>query len=347
MSSSKLGRGLTALLDENQEQDIAQNTEVAIELLSPNPWQPRTEFNQEHLEELATSIRNQGIIQPLLVREMPGGTYQVIAGERRLRAAKLIGLSTVPVYIRRMSDSDVMESTLIENLQREDLNPIEEAVAMKKMCDELSMTQENLAAKLGRSRSSIANTLRLLKLSPEAQDDVRTGRLSSGHARTLLAISDEDVAELVRKHIVQNKLSVRETEDLISEWKRHGRLPWDNAPTMTEVEGKPESPVRKNKIPQSELAQKMQDVISHVLQCKTKVAGTEDRGKITLTYSSPEELQQILMRIGAPTLSAENVQGNAGEESKNMESGDEGVSLSDGGEENTRNDGGFPEGEKQ
>ncbi|MBQ7608007.1 MAG: ParB/RepB/Spo0J family partition protein [Desulfovibrionaceae bacterium] len=303
MSSSKLGRGLTALLDENQEQEVSQNTEVSVDLLKPNPWQPRTEFNQEHLEELAASIRNQGIIQPLLVREMPDGTYQVIAGERRLRAAKLINLATVPVFIRKMTDSDVMESTLIENLQREDLNPIEEALAMKKMCDELSVTQEDLATKLGRSRSSIANTMRLLKLSPEVQDDVRAGRMSAGHARALLAISDGEVVELVRKHVVQNRLSVRETEDLIAEWKRHGRLPWDNAPAdgESEVEVK-EAPAQKKKAQQSEIALKMQEVIAQVLQCKAKVAGTEDKGKITITYSSPEELQQILMKIGASTL---------------------------------------------
>ncbi|MBQ7456594.1 MAG: ParB/RepB/Spo0J family partition protein [Desulfovibrio sp.] len=303
-STSKLGKGLTALLDTNQEQERSENTEVAIELLQPNPWQPRTNFSDENLQELATSIKNQGIIQPLLVREMPDKSYQIIAGERRLRAAKLVGLTTVPVFVRKMSDEDVMTAALIENLQREDLNPIEEALALKNLRDELHVTQEVLSAKLGKSRSAIANALRLLQLSPQAQEDVRAGRLSAGHARSLLSIADQDIAESMRKYIVQKELSVRDTEDIIAKWKKEGIVPWEDSELQDPVENamnqdlpQEERSLKKNN--QSDIAKKMQEVFSQVLQCKAKVRGTEEKGKITLTYSSAEELQQILLKLGA------------------------------------------------
>ncbi|MBQ7585210.1 MAG: ParB/RepB/Spo0J family partition protein, partial [Desulfovibrionaceae bacterium] len=227
MGTQSLGRGLDTLLGPERAEDTsAESKEISISLLQPNPWQPRQDFREESLQELANSIRKQGIIQPLLVRQISDDSFQIIAGERRYRAAKIAGLSSVPVYVRNMNDEDVMTAALIENLQREDLNPLEEAQALKTLRDALDLTQEALAEKLGRSRSSVANALRLLQLSPKAQEDLQNGSLTPGHARCLLALSDEDLAESLRSYILENDPTVREVEDLISKWKKTGQAPW-------------------------------------------------------------------------------------------------------------------------
>lgn len=302
-TSPKLGRGLTALLEDMEvaPQKKGENSEIAIELLKPNPWQPRHDFNEENLDELAQSIKNQGIIQPLLVRELADNSYQIIAGERRWRAAQKAGLSHVPVFIKALSDEEVMTAALIENLQREDLNPMEEAHALKKLRDTLNLTQEMLSAKLGKSRSSVANALRLLQLSAEAQNDVSSGLLTAGHARALLAITDTELAENVRKYIAENHLSVRESEELVSTWKNTGHFPWQKAEEAdqdqengTERANKKEKASRKN-----ELSEKLESILSKVLNCGTQVRGNENHGKITITYANAEELQKILLKLGA------------------------------------------------
>ena len=235
MSSKGLGRGLDALLRRTdmgaarQEKNDTPERETGTEhapLLLPlshlhaNPSQPRQTFDAESLAELAASIREQGIIQPLLVRPLAGrpGHYQIVAGERRWRAARQAGLGQVPVHVREMSDAEVMAAALIENLQREDLNPLEEARALQQLRETLKLTQEALAARLGKSRPAIANALRLLQLSPAAQDDLHHGRLSAGHARCLLALGNDDhalaAAEVLRSHIISESLSVRQAEAL-------------------------------------------------------------------------------------------------------------------------------------
>ena len=184
MSANKgLGRGLEVLWGGNvaTEKSEGQNNLIAIDAISPNPSQPRRHFDEEALKELAESIRAQGILQPLLVRPDGSGNYQIVAGERRWRAARMANLSKVPVVIREMSDKEVMAAALIENLQREDLNAIEEAQALKELRDALNITQEELAKRLGKSRPAIANAMRLLQLSESAQEDVRYGRMSAGH----------------------------------------------------------------------------------------------------------------------------------------------------------------------
>ena len=306
MSSQRLGLGLSALIDSNSSQEKTTNTEVALDLLTPNPWQPRTDFSKDNLEELASSIKNQGVIQPLLVRELPDNRYQIVAGERRWRAAKIAGLRTIPVYIRHLTDEEVMTAALIENLQREDLNPIEEALALKSLRDKLNLTQEALSAKLSRSRSSVSNAMRLLQLSPEAQEDVKSGRLTAGHARSLLALPEGEICEEARKYIVEKKLSVRETEELVLQWKEKGTLDFLQENTDS-GEQKIAKTKEKKKTPttENELSQKMQSLIEDVLKCKAVVHGTVDKGRITITYKSAEELHGILLALGGETLTEE------------------------------------------
>ncbi|MBR3664373.1 MAG: ParB/RepB/Spo0J family partition protein [Desulfovibrio sp.] len=300
-TSPKLGKGLNALLEDIEaDSRNGANTEIAVELLKPNPWQPRHAFNEENLEELAQSIKNQGIIQPLLVRELADKSYQIIAGERRWRAARLAGLHHVPVFIKALSDEEVMTAALIENLQREDLNPMEEAHALKKLRDTLNLTQEQLSTKLGKSRSSVANALRLLQLSEQAQDNVRSGILSAGHARTLLAINNEDVAEEVRKFVAEKQLSVRETEDLVSNWKNTGLLPWKEDSQTEKQPNQTEKNNAKGKVNRkSALTNKLENILNKVLDCSTRVRGNEHHGKITIAYANTEELHRILLKLGA------------------------------------------------
>ncbi|MBR4741791.1 MAG: ParB/RepB/Spo0J family partition protein [Desulfovibrio sp.] len=304
-AQSKLGRGLDALLEANFEHQEEVVTEIPLGQLKPNPWQPRRTFSDESLKELAASIKNQGIIQPLLVRQLPDKSYQIIAGERRFRAAKIANLTTIPVFVRAMSDSDVMAVALIENLQREDLNPIEEAQALKTLRDELNITQEVLAAKLGRSRSYVTNSLRLLQLSTQAQENLKDGLLSAGHARCLLGLDDGEIAEEFRKFIINEQLSVRQTEEIISNWKNTGAVPWKigDEPTV-----KPNEKEKKPRTKQSEIAQKMQSIIEKIMPGKTKVQGNEEKGRITLCYSTSEELQEILEKLGAEALTSDSLE---------------------------------------
>ncbi len=212
-----LGRGLSALIpDSPREAPAARDAslEVDIDLLRPNRFQPRTTIDESKVEELARSIRSNGIIQPIVVRKVDNG-YEIIAGERRWRAAQTIGLLKVPVVVREISEDRLLAVALIENIQREDLNPIEEAVAYRRLADDYHLTQEQIADAVGKDRSSIANFLRLLRLPQEIRASVSGGALSMGHARALLALPDEAAQLRVGRDIVAKNLSVRETEALV------------------------------------------------------------------------------------------------------------------------------------
>src|SRR6185295_10122244 len=212
MNRKALGRGLGALLSSDSTIDLgAEPSEVEIDSIVPGPMQPRTHFDEASLESLADSIRTHGIVQPLLVRRRDGG-YELIAGERRWRAAKLAGISRVPVIVKEVADDNLLEIALIENIQREDLNPIEEAQAYKKLIDAVGLTQESLAARVGRDRSYITNYLRLLRLPDDIQSLVAQGKLSTGHARTLLGLEQADEQRRLARKIIERGLSVRETE---------------------------------------------------------------------------------------------------------------------------------------
>jgi len=215
MNRKALGRGLGALLSSDRAIDLGpEPSEVDLDSIVPGPMQPRTHFDDASLESLADSIRTHGIVQPLLVRRRENG-YELIAGERRWRAAKLAGLSRVPIIVKEVPDESLLEIALIENIQRENLNPIEEAQAYKKLIENVGLTQEALASRVGRDRSYITNYLRLLRLPEDLQQLVKEGRLSTGHARTILALTQPDLQRRVARQIIDGGLSVRATEQLV------------------------------------------------------------------------------------------------------------------------------------
>jgi ParB family chromosome partitioning protein len=219
-----LGRGLSALLKDtssnvkNNDDVVGNIIEVALETIQVNPYQPRTYFDEDSLSELATSIRELGVIQPITVRKL-GDTYQLVSGERRFRASKLIGNKTIPAYIRTANDQEMLEMALVENIQRKNLDPIEIALSYQRLIDEIQLTQENLSARVGKKRSTVANYLRLLKLDPILQTGMRDGFISMGHGRALINVSDSNDQLSIYKKILKDKLSVRQTEELVKNLK--------------------------------------------------------------------------------------------------------------------------------
>lgn len=224
---SGLGKGLDSLFAENsvEEMSSSSNSKLRIMEIEPNRDQPRKDFDEKALSELAESIEQHGVLQPLVVRPLPNGSYQLVAGERRWRAARIAGLTEVPVVIRELTDEEVIEIAMIENLQREDLNPLEEALGYRYMMDELKITQEQAAEKVGKSRPAVANALRLLKLPDEVQEMVKNNLISSGHARTLLGFDSEDMIIRTAKQIVKENLSVREVENMVKKSKKGPKIP--------------------------------------------------------------------------------------------------------------------------
>ncbi|MDE7120437.1 MAG: ParB/RepB/Spo0J family partition protein [Muribaculaceae bacterium] len=216
-----LGRGLGSLIamDDVPARGTSAINDVLLSQITPNPDQPRTTFDEEALDELASSIRELGIIQPLSLRKTGPDTYQIIAGERRYRAAQRAGLESVPAYVRTANDSELTEMALIENIQREDLNAIEIALTFKKLIDQYSLTQERLSERIGKKRATIANFLRLLKLPAEVQLGLRDKRVDMGHARALLAVGDPQVQLRIYKQILKEGLSVRRVEELAKAWQ--------------------------------------------------------------------------------------------------------------------------------
>ena len=221
MSGKKLalGRGLSALIPQAQPTTVsapppsaASETLVPLSLIDANPAQPRTAIRAEALEQLARSIQESGIVQPILLRPTAQGRYQIIAGERRFRAAQKIGLATIPAVVRKVADDRVLEFALIENIQREELTPIEEAQALRRLQDELGLTQESLAGKVGKDRATVANTMRLLRLPAEVREELQKGTLSAGHARALLALDDPATVKELAAQTIKSGLSVRQVE---------------------------------------------------------------------------------------------------------------------------------------
>lgn len=216
-----LGRGLDSLFADNSVEEINPSVnKLRIMEIEPNHDQPRKDFDEKTLSELAESIEQHGVLQPLVVRPLANGSYQLVAGERRWRAARIAGLTEVPVVIKELTDEEVIEIAMIENLQREDLNPLEEALGYRYMMDELKITQEQAAEKVGKSRPAVANALRLLKLPNEIQDMVKNNLISPGHARALLGFDSEDMILQTAKMIIKEDLSVREVENLVKKSKK-------------------------------------------------------------------------------------------------------------------------------
>ena len=273
-----LGRGLGALLSSTpSEADTL--LEIAVEEIEPNPNQPRKVFNPEHLDELTASIKASGVIQPVIVRRHGTG-YQLVAGERRWRAARQAGLPRVPAIVREVTDAESLELALVENLLREDLNPMEEAEAYEKLLARFGWTQEELSQRVGKERSSIANALRLLRLPPPIQEDLRSGRLTMGHARALLAFTTPVEQLKLRDEILTHEWSVRATEDTV----------------RTATAGRPPRPKQRRR---SAEMTALEDALQRALMTRVRIVGGDRQGRIEVSYANAEELERLAALLGA------------------------------------------------
>lgn len=277
-----LGRGLDALFIDNSTASGTSPEKIKLNEIEPNRNQPRKTFEDEPLQQLADSIRENGLLQPLLVRPMPEGGYQLIAGERRWRACRMAGLTEVPVVVRDIDDAKTMELALIENLQREDLNPIEEAQGYRDLMDTYHLTQEDVSKSVGKSRSAVANTLRLLSLPAPVVDYVKTGKLSSGHARALLALEEEDVIREAADRAVKQGLTVRDLERITTAGKK-------------EALGGARSPGRSGL--RDSFYDEIEIALREELHRKVKVNGNGGKGSIEITFYNKEELADIAERL--------------------------------------------------
>ncbi len=272
-----LGKGLDALISSTNALEEAKNSilEVKINDVEPNSEQPRKVFDQERLEALAESIKEHGVVQPIIVRSN-GARYIIIAGERRWRASKLAGLKTIPVIVKDISSREVMEIALIENLQREDLNPIEEAEAYQKLIEEYGLTQEEVSKVVGKSRAAIANSVRLLNLSGEIKEMLSDGRITSGHARTLITVGDPKRQNELAKQIVDNNLNVREIEKLAAKEEKN--------------RGVKQKPALKAQAEISDLEEKLRTLYG----TKIDLIRGKQKGKIIIEYYSNDEFDRII-----------------------------------------------------
>lgn len=287
-----MGRGLGAILnseskisinsatDEGADKWVGNIVEVPIEDIYPNATQPRTYFDEKALADLAVSIQNLGIIQPITLRK-DKDKFEIISGERRFRASKIAGLKTIPAYIRLVNDQELLEMALVENIQREDLDPIEIALTYQRLLDEIGMTQENLSGRIGKERSTITNSIRLLRLSPDIQNAVRSGEISAGHGRAILSLDTESLQNQLFALIAKDKLNVRQAEA-----------------AATALKNSQAKPVRVVKSI-SNFHKKVQKDLSDILDVKVeiKTAANGRKGKIVLDFKNEAELEQILSRI--------------------------------------------------
>jgi len=275
MSKRGLGKGLEALIPKVEYKEKELVIEMDTESLTPNLFQPRKNFDKEKMEELKESIRKHGIIQPIVVRKMASG-YEIVAGERRLKAAKEIGLKKIPAIIKILNNEKSLEIALVENIQREDLNPIEQANSFKRLIDEFNLTQQELAEVTGKSRALVANTTRLLKLNPEIQKNISEGKISFGHAKLLLSIEDEEVQSAVCDRIISNDLSVRDTERLIKNiekvQKKQFKVTNISIEHFPEVEGR----------------------LREILGTKISILYDGKKGKINIEFYNKEDLRRIV-----------------------------------------------------
>ena len=274
-----LGRGLDSLIsmDDVPARGSSAINDIALSQISPNPDQPRTTFDEEALDELASSIKELGIIQPLSLRKMGPDSYQIIAGERRYRAALRAGLTSVPAYIRTVNDTELTEMALIENIQRENLNPIEEAQAYKRLITEFNLKQDEIAERVSKSRTAVTNSLRLLKLCDEVQQMVIDEMITTGHARALLAVEDAEQQYILAQKVFDEKLSVRDIEKLV---KNLGK-------TKTNKDNKEKQ--------LDAIYQQIEEILKENLSTKVRITGKENgAGKIEIEFFSHEELDRLV-----------------------------------------------------
>lgn len=278
----RLGRGLDALLPElaEKEGDVAEA--LACALIDPNPEQPRRHFDAEALEELAASIRVHGVLQPVIVRRAGLGRYQLVTGERRLRATVLAGQETIPAIVREFSDADIAEVALVENLQRADLNPLEEAAALQRLLTEFGLTQEELAQRLGKSRPGLANSLRLLQAAPAVREALENGKLTAGHVRALLAVPVAATQEALAARVVEKGLNVRETERLAQQRPATG-------PKQTGA-SRPRGPEWRD----------AEERMGRALGTRVHIRGDERRGTVEIAFFGREDLERLLEFLSRP-----------------------------------------------
>lgn len=288
LKKQALGRGLSALLndandimsvkDKNADKVVGNILEIDITAIKENPFQPRTNFREEELQELAASIKELGVIQPITVRKLEGNQFQLVSGERRLRASKMIGATSIPAYIRIANDQELLEMALVENIQRSDLDSIEIALSYQRLIEEVQLTQEELSKRVGKNRSTVTNYLRLLKLDPIIQTGIRDGFLSMGHGRALINIYDHEKQLEIYKNIIQQNLSVRQTEELVRKAK-DGK---DNVRRAPEEKTLPDVISNSQKFINEFFGQKVE----------IKMTGS-DKGKITIPFHSEEDFLRI------------------------------------------------------
>ncbi|REC47271.1 ParB/RepB/Spo0J family partition protein [Chryseobacterium pennipullorum] len=288
-----MGRGLGAILsaeskasvnsatDEGADKFVGNIVEVALEDIYPNPTQPRTYFDEKALNELAQSIKNLGVIQPVTLRK-DGEKFEIISGERRYRATKIAGLTTIPAYIRLVNDQELLEMALVENIQREDLDAIEIALTYQRLLEEIGLTQENLSQRIGKDRSTITNSIRLLRLNPDIQNAIRSGEISAGHGRAIISLESEEDQQTLFELIIKEKLNVRQAEQAAAAFKN------------------PKSPAAKKVTAElSNNYKRAQKTIADILDVKVeiKASGNGKKGKIVLDFKNEEELEYILSHI--------------------------------------------------
>ncbi len=288
MTRRALGRGLSALLSDGPSKLESELREVDIDLIDPNPEQPRTNFSEEKLEELSQSIRENGLVQPILLRRKGEGRYQLVAGERRWRAAQRVGMQSVSAVVREVEDEKLLEIALVENIQRQELNPIEEAAAYQRLMEALGLTQEEVAKRVGKDRSSVANYVRLLKLPASVQTMLEDERLSMGHARALLGLEEQEEQAKLAQEVVERRLSVRETERAVQQKSLKSKGRDDSTPVRIDAN-----------IRAAELK------LKRFLGTQVKILMGARGGKISIEFSSATELDRIysiLMRKSDPAL---------------------------------------------
>lgn len=268
-----LGKGLDALFSENGSSLESGAVMVPLSDLVPNKDQPRKEFSEEAIEDLSESIKKYGVLQPIIVIPLPDTTYKIVAGERRYRAAMKAGIGEVPVIIKDFSEKEVSEVALIENLQREDLNPVEEALGYKHLQEKYSLTQDEIANSVGKSRSAVANSLRLLNLPDEALELLRDGKITGGHARALITLENEDVINAAAKRLADTGASVREAEKMVKKEKA--------------------GQTEKTKKPSSSFFKEMELALTESLGKKISVIGNSKKGKLVIEFYSKDELKEL------------------------------------------------------
>ena len=283
MSKKALGKGIGALLGDDEKTDVSSVAEVPLAALQPNPQQPRHDFDDASLKELADSIREKGVLQPILAEAARDGAYIIIAGERRVRAARLAGLQKIPVVVRQFTAQEKLEIALIENVQREDLTPIEEALAYRRLMEMADLSQEQIALKVGKDRSTIANTLRLLKLPEDARDALSRGAINAGHARALLMLVNPSDQQVLLRRMLESGISVREAEQMASSMNagKKGAGTSGQGGRAVSMRGDPE-------------LRSIEQRLIEKLGTKVAILGSGKKGRIEISFFSSDDLERLL-----------------------------------------------------